>query len=100
MAAGEDQAQTVVVHGTLLDGLGLPGGLQAGRFGVAIVARRLAAQAIDRAIAGGGDDPTRRGWRQSVDGPALEGDGERILDGFLGKVDVAEEADQDRNGAG
>ena len=33
---------------------------------------------------------------QAVAGPALGGDGERLLSGLLGEVEVAEEADQRR----
>ena len=42
--------------------------VQQRRLGVAVVARRLAAQPVDRAVAGGGDDPARGARRQPVDG--------------------------------
>jgi hypothetical protein len=58
---------------------------------------RLAAQPVDRAVAGGGDDPGAGIRRDAVAGPALRGDRERLLDGVLGEVEVAEPADQDRD---
>ena len=60
---------------------------------------RLAAQPVDRAVAGGGDDPGAGVRRDAVAGPALRGDRERLLDGVLGEVEVAERADQDRDRA-
>jgi hypothetical protein len=60
---------------------------------------RLAAQPVDRAVASGGDDPGTGIRRDAVAGPALRGDRERLLDGVLGEVEVAERADQDRDRA-
>ena len=37
--------------------------------------------------------------RDAVDRPALQGGRERLLDRFLGDVDVTEDADQDGHGA-
>jgi hypothetical protein len=54
----------------------------------------LAAEAVDRSIAGGGGDPAARVRRQAVARPCAQGDGERLLDCVLGEVDVAEGADQ------
>src|SRR5216683_2114793 len=54
---------------------------------------------VDRAVAGGGDDPSRRARRQSSCGPTLHSRRERVLDGFLGDVDVTEHANQDRDRA-
>ena len=55
----------------------------------------LGADAVERAVAGGGDDPGRRVVGQSVDGPALERDQERVLHRLLGAVEVAEDVGQD-----
>jgi len=66
---------------------------------MAALARRFAAEPIDRAVASRGDNPTRRARRQSGSGPSLHGNGERILNRLLGDVDVAEVAHQDRDGA-
>jgi len=66
---------------------------------VSVVARRLPAQPVDRAVAGGGDDPGAGIRRDTVARPALRGDRERLLDGVLGEVEVAERADQDRDRA-
>jgi hypothetical protein len=47
----------------------------------------------------GRDDPGAGIRRDAVAGPALRGDRERLLDGVLGEVEVAERADQDRDRA-
>jgi hypothetical protein len=54
----------------------------------------IAADAVDRAIARGGHEPGARVGGHPVAGPALGGDRERFLGGFLGELEVAEEADQ------
>src|ERR1700686_5371719 len=59
----------------------------------------LAPEAIDRSVASGGDDPSRRAGRQSGRRPALHCCCERVLDGLLGNIDVAEDPDQDGDGA-
>jgi hypothetical protein len=56
--------------------------------------RAIAADSVDRAIAGGGHEPGARVCGRSVSRPTLGGDGERLLSGFLGEIEVAEEADQ------
>ena len=97
MAAGEDQAQPFVTHGFL------PGWffarVQQRGLGVPVVAGRLPAEPVDGPAAGRGDDPSRRAGRQPGFRPALHRDRERVLDRFLGDVDVPEVADQDRHGA-
>src|SRR5213075_538626 len=54
----------------------------------------LAAETVDRSIAGSSRDPAARVGRQAVARPCAQGDGERLLDCVLGEVDVAEGADQ------
>ena len=54
-------------------------------------------QAVDRAVAGGGDDPSGRARRHPGRWPALHGGRERVLDRLLGHVDVTEDAYQDRH---
>jgi hypothetical protein len=54
----------------------------------------IAADAVDRTVPPGGHEPGARVRGCAVAGPALGGDRERFLSGFLGKVEVAEEADQ------
>jgi hypothetical protein len=58
--------------------------------------RAVATHAIDRAIACGRHQPGARTRRHPFSRPALCGDRERLLRGFLGEVEVAEEADQRR----
>ena len=98
MAAGEDQAQSVVLHGTLLDRLAVDAHQRG--LGVLVLAEGLAAQPVDRPVAGGGDDPPGRARGQPGGRPAPDRLGERVLDRLLGDVaegdiDIAEEAVQD-----
>jgi hypothetical protein len=58
--------------------------------------RAVAANAIDRAVARGRHQPRARVGRHAALRPALGGDREGLLRGFLGEVEVAEEADQGR----
>ena len=93
MAAGEDELQPLVrearllVHGVLhrlghLEQAGLLG------------ERAVAADPVDGPIARRRDQPRGRVRRRAVARPALRGDRERLLRGFLGEVEVAEEADE------
>ena len=94
MAAGEYQAQAVIAHVVLLGRVLLQ---QLHRGALARIARRFAAQLIDRAVARGGDDPAGgRGWHAALR-PARERRRERVLDRFLGELDVTEEAHQNGN---
>jgi hypothetical protein len=56
--------------------------------------RAISADAVDRAVARGRDQPATGVGGRPVAGPALGGDRERFLSGFLSEVEVAEEADQ------
>ena len=94
VAAGEDQLQPLVrerllVH-LVLHGLGH---LEQARL---LGERALATQAVDRAVAGRDRQPRARIGRRAVARPALGGSRERLLRGFLGEIEVAEEADQAR----
>jgi hypothetical protein len=59
--------------------------------------RALAPYAVDRAVAGGGDDPRARVVGRSIARPAFERGCERVLNCVLGELEVAENADQDRD---
>ena len=85
------------MHGVLLDGSSPR--VQQRRLRVPVGARRLAPQAVDRPVARGRDDPAGRARREAVRRPALDRRGERVRDGVLGDVDVAEDADEDRDRA-
>src|SRR5207249_3009772 len=50
----------------------------------------LAAEPVDCLVPRGGDDPRARVRRDAVPGPPLECNGEGLLDGVLGEVEVAE----------
>jgi hypothetical protein len=54
----------------------------------------IAPNAIDRSVARRHHQPGARVGRGSVARPAFRGDRESLLRGFLGEVEVAEEADQ------
>src|SRR5947207_2034900 len=56
--------------------------------------RAIAADAIDGSVARRRHQPCTRVDGGSFARPALGGDGEGLLRGFLGEVEVAEEADQ------
>jgi hypothetical protein len=91
VAAGEDELQPLVgkrrrVHLFLRRLRHLQ---QAGLGGQGAVA----ADAVDGAVARGGHQPGARVGGGPVLGPALRGDREGLLGGFLGEVEVAEEAD-------
>ena len=92
MAAGEDQFEPFVgkrsVLHLVLHGLGH---LEQARL---LGERPIAAEPVDRAIAGGNRQPRARVGRWAVPRPALRSDRERLLRGFLGEIEVAEEADQ------
>jgi hypothetical protein len=59
----------------------------------------VAADAVDRAVAPGRHQPGPWVVGRAFTWPALGGDRERLLGGFLGEVEVAEEADQRREDA-
>ena len=95
VAAGEDEAQPFVrdralVH-VLLGGRDLLEPRQ--QLGLALEVL-VAADAVDGAVAGRGDDPGTRVVRHAVARPALERDGERVLHCVLRAVEVAERARQ------
>jgi len=66
---------------------------------MSILARSLSPKPIDGSIAGGCDDPCRRTWRQAAGRPPLHGHRERVLDRFLGNVDVTKMSNQYRDRA-
>src|SRR4029077_12385510 len=86
--------------GLLLPRQGIvPGGLSGGRvqvmrLRVPLVTDRLAAQPVDGPVAGGRDDPRTGIRRLAIRRPPGDGHGERVLDRFLGSLDIAEKTDQ------
>src|SRR5205814_2316911 len=82
VAAGEDQAQAVVgelIVRTLRSSLGLER-FEALEDGPFLQQRALAAETIDRLVAGYSGDPRARVVRGPVARPALEGDDERLVE--------------------
>ena len=61
--------------------------------------RPFAPDAVDRAVPPGGDEPGARVGRRSLARPPLGRDRECLLCGFLGELEVAEEADEVREHA-
>jgi hypothetical protein len=61
--------------------------------------RALAPYPVDRAIACRRHEPRARAGRQPLSRPSLGSDRKGLLRGFLGEVEVAEEADQRREDA-
>jgi hypothetical protein len=59
--------------------------------------RPLTAELVDRAVPRGRDDPRRRVSGDAVTGPALESAGKCVLDRVLGQIEIAEDADEDRD---
>ena len=59
--------------------------------------RLLASQAIERSVAGGGDDPAERAGGNALPGPALNGTRERVLNGVFSQVEIVRRADQRRD---
>jgi len=102
VAAGEDQAQHVVAEGIflLLRRYDLPRDLG---LGLEVPALRpeqdLPAQAIDRLVASDIDQPGARARRHACGRPLLEGRRERLLQGVLGELEIADKADQRREDA-
>ena len=96
VAAGEDEAEAVVVHACIRVGelVWLVRLVEERGLGMAVVAGGLAAQPVDGAVAGGGGDPPAGVGRQPLLRPPLARDDERLLDHLFGDVDVAEETDQ------
>jgi hypothetical protein len=97
VAAGEDQLESLVGNGSLL--------VDRESFGASEQLRlplegSLAPDAVDCAVAGGGDNPRARVRWDAVARPALRGADEGVLDRVLGEVEVAENAAEDRDRAG
>ena len=93
MAAGEDEAEPVILHRPFLLSRCVLG-CEDQSLTLEGATSRLAAQVIDGPISRGRRDPATRVRRQSLDGPLSKSEGERLLDRVLGDVDVAEDADQ------
>jgi hypothetical protein len=93
MAAGEDELQALVGDRLVVERVvehGVRHLQQPGLRGE----HPLAADAVDRAVARGRHEPAARVRRDPVARPSLGGDGEGLLGGLLGAIEVAEEADQ------
>jgi hypothetical protein len=94
MAAGEHEPQALVGDGAerlgVLVGLGAADRGQALEVGRALTAAGVPPQPVDGAVAGADGDPGSRVGGHAAGRPALQRDEERVLDGLLGAVEVAE----------
>ncbi len=100
MAAGEDQLEAVVGHGVvLLLRVGVGAGGSAASGGQALAQRPLAAEAVDRDVAGRGDDPAERRAGHAVGRPPRGRAAERLLHRLLGQVRISEAAHERRHRA-
>ncbi len=100
VAAGEDQPKPVVRDPAHV-GLVSPEGLERGQPGQGLrplAEGALPPEAIDRAVAGGRDDPGPGAVGEAPLGPGPQGLRERLLDRLLRQVEVAEDPDQGRDG--
>ena len=97
MAAGEDESELVVAHRPAL----VPVVVGAARCAcgsselfMEFLAPCRTAEAIDRTVSCGGNDPPRRVGRDAAAPPPINGHDERVLNGVFGERDVAEDAYQ------
>jgi hypothetical protein len=110
VTAGEDQPEPIVDQRHLLvpshsfergerrvrDGFGGLLGIAAQRLGL-LEQRSPAAEAVDRPVPSRCRDPRARIAWNALRRPGLERADERLLDRFLGEVEVAENADERRD---
>ena len=95
MAAGEDEAEAFVGDRSVVHRLRVARDEQ-----LRLLAQgALAADPVDRAVACDGHEPAGGIGGHAVGGPPLEGDGDGLLKGVLGEVEVAEDVDQGREDA-
>jgi hypothetical protein len=92
VTTGENEAQPVVVHGTVL--LGGVARWLLRHLPEEVAFPRLMAETIERPIAGSRRDPAPRVGRQTINRPLAQSDSERLLD--FGYVDVRISAATDR----
>ena len=98
MTAGEEEAQPLVAHGTLLAGVvggcALLAGALAGERRRLVGEARAPAQAVDRLVPRRLHDPGARVLRHARGRPLLDGERERLLRRLLRHVEVADETDE------
>ena len=103
VAAGEDQAQAIVRDGAHLVRTSFrtrwfgPKLGQLRKQPLLLLEAFRAPQPVDRLVAGGRGDPRARVVGNTRLRPALQGDDERLLDGLLREVEIAEHPDERRD---
>ncbi|MNV69400.1 hypothetical protein D3C71_1623070 [compost metagenome] len=99
MAAGEDQAQAVVGQQLFFAWVLRVAVELHAQVRLGTVETGASAQRIDGLEAPGGNQPRPRVIGDTVALPALDGDEEGIVHGFLGQVEITQQADQRRQDA-
>src|SRR5215470_17326585 len=97
MAAGEDQAEPVVVDPALVVVLGFVFAHRLTDLSQLVLADASAAEAIEGTVARGHLQPAARVVRDAVARPPLQRSRERVLGTLLRKVPIARDADQIRD---
>ena len=97
MAAGEDQPQPIVRDGAVVDLVLLAQGHERLELAHLVLEPAGPPDPVDGLVAGRGRDPRAGVARQPALRPHLERDQEGVLDGLLGEVEVAEDADERRD---
>jgi hypothetical protein len=91
----EHQAEALVGHGAHRLGVLVLAAAERAQLGLYGRPALLAPQAVDRAVARGGQDPGRGVVRRAGPRPALQRDEKGVLNGLLGAIEVAEDAGED-----
>ena len=97
MAAGEDQPEPIVRDGAVVDLVLLAQGHERLELAHLVLEPAGPPDPVDGLVPGRGRDPRAGVARQPALRPDLERDQERVLDGLLGEVEVAEDADERRD---
>jgi len=98
VAAGEDQAESLVGHGLVVLLVGLQRREPLKQLRLARE-RPLPPDAVDRPVTSGRDQPGAGIVRRPVARPPLDGGRDCVLKGVLRELEVAEDADQGREDA-
>jgi hypothetical protein len=95
MTAGEDETEAIVLDAVVVQRFGFVGN-RLDLLGHVLhrVEPRMAAYAVDGLEAAGGHKPRARICGHAIARPLLERRPERVVQGFLGEIEITEQADQ------
>jgi hypothetical protein len=94
MTAGEDQSELVIGKGFDFWFSIVFCRVQGRSLGIFLRSFAVAAKGVDRPVASRRDNPACGRRRDTFLGPLLKGDEEGVLDGLLGKLDIAKGTDE------